>query len=114
MKQEAGDKRGHGKKQKDPVNVQAGLRKALSTLGPKPHAPDDGTDPDGMNEEDAWFLMEAVLSGELCRPTPFEEIAEDCPEVWSPRYKYSQATRKQHGRGWRLGRQSSMDVGLLR
>lgn len=37
---------------------------------------------DWMNEEDAWFLLSTILSGQICRPTPFAEIAQDCPAVW--------------------------------
>ena len=37
---------------------------------------------DWINEEDAWFLLSTIFSGQICRPTPFGEIAQDCPTVW--------------------------------
>jgi hypothetical protein len=43
---------------------------------------DEEPEADWMNEEDAWFLLSTILSGQICRPTPFAEIAQDCPAVW--------------------------------
>jgi hypothetical protein len=43
---------------------------------------DEKPEADWMNEEDAWFLLSTIFSGQMCRPTPFDEIARDCPAVW--------------------------------
>jgi len=72
MKHEAGDKRAIGKRQRYPANDRARLNEFQSS-----------PDTERLDADDARFLLSALLSGKLCRPTPFAEIAEDCPEVWS-------------------------------
>lgn len=54
---------------------ESSLPKRVGTTAEEPEA-------DWMNEEDAWFLLSTILSGRICRPTPFAEIAQDCPAVW--------------------------------
>ena len=54
---------------------ESSLPERVGTTGEEPEA-------DWMNEEDAWFLLSTIFSGQLCRPTPFDEIAQDCPAVW--------------------------------
>jgi hypothetical protein len=54
---------------------ESSLPERGGTTGEEPEA-------DWMNEEDAWFVLSTILSGQICRPTPFAEIAQDCPAVW--------------------------------
>lgn len=53
-----------------------------SLLPDKVGGTDEEPEADWMNEEDAWFLLSTIFSGQICRPTPFAEIALDCPAVW--------------------------------
>lgn len=43
---------------------------------------DEEPEADWMSEEDAWFLLSTIFGGHICCPTPFAEIAQDCPTVW--------------------------------
>ena len=57
-------------------------RKAEFLLSEKAIEAREKQQTDWINEENAWFLLSTLLSGKLCRPTPYAEIAQDCPAVW--------------------------------
>lgn len=61
-----------------------------------------------MTEEDAWFLLETILCGKICRPTPFAEIAQDCPAVWKRALQVFEGD-KEAARKWLETRSSLFD-----
>lgn len=63
---------------------------------------------DWMTEEDAWFLLETILCGKICRPTPFAEIAQDCPAVWKRALQVFEGN-KEAARKWLETRSSLFD-----
>ena len=71
---------------------ESSLPERVGTTGEEPEA-------DWMNEDDAWFLLSTILSGRICRPTPFAEIAQDCPAVWRTALK-TFAGDKSAARKW--------------
>lgn len=85
MKNVTGDKRAlrkPGKPQKAPAKDRARVSEVHSAPSPELLHQEDQIGPDEMNEDDAHALLFALISGRLCRPTPFAEIAQDCPEIW--------------------------------
>lgn len=73
------------------------MKKKRSGKGPA--AIDDQAEADWMNEENASFLLSAIFSGKLCRPTPFAEIAQDVPAVWRCALRVFEGNKKA-ARNW--------------
>lgn len=71
------------------ANDKSSQRKRALRVAEEPQA-------DWMSEEDAQFVLSILLSGRICRPTPFAEIAKDCPAVWRRAlevFNYKEAAR---------------------
>jgi hypothetical protein len=83
-------------------------KNAESLLSEKPIETYKAQQDDWINEENAWFLLSTLLSGKICRPTPYAEIARDCPAVWQRALRVF-AGNKSAARKWLETRSSIFD-----
>ena len=82
MKKDTADNRHCQPKQRSSNKWDRSAENNESSLPERVGRNDEEPEADWMNEEDAWFLLSTIFSGQLCRTTPFAEIAQDCPAVW--------------------------------